>query len=176
MFNRFLRESKWASGVLVFLRLYLGWTWLTSGLGKVTGEFSAGGFLQAAVANPVVKGEEVVYPFYVSFLENVALPYEGLFSTVVAWGEILIGLGLILGFLTTAAAFFGILMNLSFLLAGTVSVNPIMIVLGFIILVAGMNAGRFGLDRFIQPIIKRKINKNDKRIDRLDNRPTGHPA
>ncbi|TSB44929.1 DoxX family protein [Alkalicoccobacillus porphyridii] len=164
MMNRFLRESKWAAGLLGFLRLYLGWTWLSSGFGKVTGEFSAGGFLQAAVANPVVKGEEIVYPMYVSFLENVALPYEGLFSSMVAWGEILVGLALIVGLLTSTATFFGLLMNFSFLLAGTVSINPIMIIIGMIILAAGMNAGRFGLDRLVGPYMKNKWNQKNKLI------------
>ena len=176
MFNRFLRESKWAAGLLVILRVYLGWTWLTSGLGKVTGEFSAGGFLQAAVANPVVKGEEVIYPFYVSFLENVALPYEGLFSTMVAWGEIIVGLGLILGLLTTTAAFFGIVMNFSFLLAGTISTNPIMILLGIIILVAGANAGRIGVDRYLIPFVKNRLNKKNRLIDQNPLKPSEHLA
>lgn len=80
----------------------------------VTGAFNAGGFLQGSVANPVMKGEAAVFPNYIAFLENFAIPNADLFSNLVAWGEILVGLGLILGVLTSAAAFFGVVMNLSF--------------------------------------------------------------
>lgn len=86
-------------------RLYIGWTWLTSGIGKLTGGFDASGYLQFAIAEPVVKDGHLVYPFYVWFLENVALPNAGLFSVMVMWGEILVGLGLIVGLFTTTAPF-----------------------------------------------------------------------
>jgi thiosulfate dehydrogenase [quinone] large subunit len=66
-----------------------------------------------------------------------------------------------LGCLTTAAAFFGIVMNFSFLLAGTISHNPTDILMGFIILAAGYNAGRYGLDYYVLPLIQ-KVFKKDK--------------
>ncbi|GAA3330132.1 hypothetical protein GCM10020331_081440 [Ectobacillus funiculus] len=62
---------------------------------------------------------------------------------------------MLLGCLTTAAAFFGLVMNFSFLLAGTVSHNPTDILLGGIILAAGFNAGVFGLDRWVIPFIRK---------------------
>ena len=84
----------------------------------------------------------MVYGWYVNFLESFALPNIDVFNFIVPWGETLIGLGLMLGCLTTAAMFFGLVMNFSFFLAGTVSHNPTDIFLGFIILTAGYNAGR----------------------------------
>ena len=54
------------------------------------------------------------------------------------------------------AAFFGIIMNLSFLLSGTVSVNPNLLILTMFILVAGQNAGRIGLDGYVFPKLFRK--------------------
>ncbi|WP_062051003.1 DoxX family protein [Bacillus sp. JCM 19034] len=157
MFGQFLRESKVAAIIMVFLRLYLGWAWLSSGWGKVIGEFNAGGFLQGSVANPVMKGEEVIYPAYVAFLENFAIPNADVFSVVVAWGEVLVGLGLILGVLTSAAAFFGVVMNMSFLFAGTVSTNPLMIIVAMFIMAAGANAGRYGGDRWVLPYLRNLI-------------------
>jgi thiosulfate dehydrogenase [quinone] large subunit len=53
----------------------------------------------------------------------------------------------ILGSLTITAAFFGLLMNFMFVFAGTVSTNPWLMLLGLLVVVAGTNAGRFGLDR-----------------------------
>src|SRR5690554_5802386 len=134
MIMDFLRNNKIAAGALALIRLYLGYNWITAGWGKLTGEgFNAGGFLNGAVNNPVVSHDVVVYPTYLAFLENIVLPNADLFSFVIAWGELLIGLGLILGVLTTYAAFFALVMNFSFMFAGTVSSNPWMILLTFFI-------------------------------------------
>lgn len=163
MFNSFLRESKTAAVILTILRLYLGYSWFTAGYHKLTGGFDASGFLKGAIANPV-KGPDgaIVFPWYVNFLKHFALPNVDIFNIIVPWGETLIGLGLILGAFTTVAMFFGLLMNFSFFLAGTVSHNPRDIFLGFIILTAGYNAGRIGLDRWIVPFFRRMFNKDPR--------------
>ncbi|MCT8139280.1 DoxX family protein [Anaerobacillus sp. CMMVII] len=158
MFMNFLRNNVYASGILTVLRVYLGWKWLTGGWGKITGEpFNAGGYLNGAINNPVMSGENLVYPTYVSFLENIAIPNAGVFSFMVAWGEFLVGLGLILGILTTAAAFFGVVMNFSFIFAGTISTNPWMILIAMFVLAAGANAGKFGGDYYVLPYLKQLI-------------------
>jgi thiosulfate dehydrogenase [quinone] large subunit len=157
MFNKFLRENKVAAAILTVLRLYLGYEWLTAGFHKLTGGFDASGFLKGAVANPV-KGPDgsIVYTTYVGFLKHFALPNVNIFNTIVPLGEFLVGLGLILGCLTTAAAFFALVMNFSYVMAGTVSTNPLDILLGTIILTAGFNAGRVGLDRWVVPFIRKQ--------------------
>ncbi|MGR4032700.1 DoxX family membrane protein, partial [Bacillus sp. ZZQ-131] len=94
------------------------------------------------------------------------LPNADLFSFLVQWGEILVGLGLILGGLTKTAAFFGIIMNLSFLLSGTVSVNPNLLILTIFILVAGQNAGRIGLDGYISPKLFHKNNHGTYKLSK----------
>ncbi len=162
MFMNFLRENKIAAGILTILRLYLGYAWFTAGLGKIqSGAFNASGFLGNAVANPV-KGPDgsVVYGWYVSFLKSFAIPNVDMFNFIVPWGETLVGLGLMLGCLTTAAMFFGLVMNFSFFLAGTVSHIPTDLFLGFIILAAGYNAGRIGLDRWVVPFIRKAVLKS----------------
>jgi thiosulfate dehydrogenase (quinone) large subunit len=161
MFNRFLRENKISAVILTLIRLYLGYAWLTAGIHKITGGFDASGYLKNAVANPV-KGPDgnMVYGWYVNFLESFALPNIDLFNFIVPWGETLIGLGLLLGCLTTAAIVFGLVMNFSFFLAGTVSHNPTDIFLGFIILTAGFNAGKYGLDYWVVPFINKTVRKN----------------
>jgi thiosulfate dehydrogenase (quinone) large subunit len=160
MLNKFLRENKISAAILTVIRLYLGYSWFTAGFHKLTGGFDASGFLKGAIGNPV-KGPDgsMVYAWYVDFLKDFALPNIDVFNTIVPWGETLIGLGLLLGCLTTAAMFFGLIMNFSFFLAGTVSHNPTDIFLGFIILTAGYNAGRIGLDRWVVPFIRKTINK-----------------
>ncbi|MFO1442504.1 DoxX family protein [Bacillus sp. Bva_UNVM-123] len=159
MFNKLLRENNIVAGILTVIRIYLGWHWLTAGWGKITGGFDAGGFLAGAVANPVAKGEALVYPTYVKFLESFAVPNAEVFNFLIPWGEFLVGLGLILGCLTTYAAFFAMVMNFSFLFAGTVSSNPFDIMLAIFIAVSGYNAGKFGLDRYVTPYLRKLFNK-----------------
>lgn len=71
----------------LLLRLYLGITWLTLGIGKMTGGFNAEGFLRNAVANPVMREGSVVYPNYVAFLEHVALPYADVINVMIPLGR-----------------------------------------------------------------------------------------
>jgi thiosulfate dehydrogenase [quinone] large subunit len=51
------------------------------------------------------------------------------------------------------AAFGGLLMNMAFLLAGTVSTNPGLALLGVLLVLAWKNAGYIGLDRFLLPLL-----------------------
>lgn len=167
MVVNFLRENKIAAGILTVLRLYLGYAWMTAGYHKLADGFDATGYLTNAVANPV-KGPDgsMVYGWYVAFLENFALPNAEIFNTLIPIGEFLVGLGLILGCLTTAAMFFALVMNFSFFLAGTVSHNPTDIFLGAIILFSGFNAGKYGLDYWVVPFIRKSIFKNNDSIAR----------
>lgn len=161
MFVRWLRESQISGVLLTIIRLYLGYSWLTAGFHKVVDGFDASGFLQGSIAK--AGGDHpAVQAWWASFLEGVALPNAGLFSFLVAWGEVLVGLGLILGCFTTAAAFFGVVMNFAFLFSGTVSTNAQMVLLTIFILVAGYNAGKIGLDRFIVPFVQVKFGKGEQ--------------
>ncbi|HEY8530025.1 MAG TPA: DoxX family membrane protein [Paenibacillaceae bacterium] len=158
---QWLRESRIASVILAVLRIYLGWMWLEAGWHKVADGFDATKYLQNAVANPVVDRAtgEPLYPNFVAFLEHVALPNVGLINFLVAWGELLIGLGLILGVLTSAAAFFGLMLNFMFMFAGTVSSNPWMTLIGVIVLAAGANAGKWGGDYFLLPYLRKMFGR-----------------
>jgi thiosulfate dehydrogenase (quinone) large subunit len=163
MLVNFLRTNKLAAALFTVLRIYLGYAWLTAGWGKITGGgFDATGFLKGAVANPVAGPNGIVYGGWVSFLESFAIPNAEIFNVLIPWGEFLVGLGLILGCLTTAAAFFAVVMNFSFMLSGTVSHNPTDIIMGVLIMVAGYNAGVLGLDRYVVPFFKKRFGKDDK--------------
>jgi len=165
MFAKWLRESNIAAILLTVLRVYVGWGWLSAGWGKAFpeggGSWSAGGFITRVAENPVLKGEDVLYPTYNWFINNVAVDMTGLFSFMVAWGEVLVGLGLIVGGLTCWAAFFGMVMNFAFMFGGTISTNPWNVLCEMPILFAGYNAGKYGLDYFIYPFFN-KLFKRDK--------------
>lgn len=159
MINTWIRNSKYAAGLLLFLRLYIGYKWIDAGWHKITGGFDATGFLTKAVENPVLDKatKEAVYPNFVAFVDNFALPNVKLINFLIPWGEFLVGLGLILGCLTTAAVFFGLVMNFMFMFAGTVSTNPWMVLIGVIVLAAGANAGKFGADYYVLPYLRKLI-------------------
>jgi len=150
----FLRNNKIAAGILLFLRVYIGYQWVVSGYGKImSGQFDASGYLQGAVA--AAGGENpTVQAWWGAFLETVALPNASLFSTLVMWGELLVGIALILGIFTSFSALMGITMNFAFLFSGTVSTNAQMVLITVFIIVAGANAGKYGLDRWVIPFLK----------------------
>ncbi|UCZ52085.1 DoxX family membrane protein [Bacillus shivajii] len=158
MFMDFLRNNSIAAGILAVLRVYLGWQWMTAGWSKVTGGFDASGYLNGVVNNEAVIEQ---YPTYHAFIEGFALPNAGVFSFMVAWGELLVGIGLLLGILTTAAVFFGMIMNFAFMFAGTISSNPFLVLISIFVIAAGYNAGRYGGDRWVIPYIRQVIFKKN---------------
>ena len=83
----------------------------------------------------------------------MVLPNAGLFSFLVTWGEFTVGVGILLGILTGIAAGFGVLMNLNYLLAGTVSINPVLGVLGLFLCISWRVCGWIGFDRWLLPAL-----------------------
>jgi thiosulfate dehydrogenase [quinone] large subunit len=67
-----------------------------------------------------------------------------------------VGIALIVGFLVGISAFFGVLMNVGFLLAGTVSVNPQWLLMGILLMIAWRESGWFGIDRILLPWLLKK--------------------
>ncbi len=159
-FVRFLFHDARAAWIWLVVRLYLGYEWLSAGWGKVTDPAWTGatsgsaltGFVNGAIgkatgAHPAVQG------WYADFLKGWVVPNSALFAHLVAYGEVLVGLALIMGALTGIAAFFGIVMNANYLLAGAVSTNPILAFLAIFIVLAWRNAGWIGLDRWLLLLI-----------------------
>jgi thiosulfate dehydrogenase [quinone] large subunit len=64
----------------------------------------------------------------------------------VAYGEFLIGIGLILGAFTGIAAFFGAFMNWNFMMAGSASTNPLLFVIAIGLVLAWKVSGYIGAD------------------------------
>lgn len=162
---RFLFSDKRVSWLWLIIRIYIGWEWLVAGWEKVINPVWVGdkagvaitGFLNGALAKTTGAHPSVV-GWYAEFIKTIALPNAEIFSYLVSFGEVFVGIGLILGALTGIAAFFGALMNANYLLAGTVSVNPTMLVLQFFLMLAWRTTGWFGLDRFL---LSKKLKKRN---------------
>jgi thiosulfate dehydrogenase [quinone] large subunit len=144
--------------VWLIVRLYVGWEWFHAGLDKFnnpvwTGDkaglaikgFLAGAIQKTAGAHPDVAG------WYAWFLNHAVMPHAAFFSHLVTYGEIAVGVALILGIFTGIAAFFGTFMNLNYLFAGTVSVNPLLLLLQLFLVLAWRIAGWIGVDRYLLP-------------------------
>ena len=152
-------EVRWA-WIWLIVRLYVGSQWLTAGLGKLgnpawTGDKAGAaitGFVQGALAKTAGEHPDV-QGWYAGFLQNVVLPNASFWSYLVTLGEILVGVALILGIFTGVAAFFGSLMNANYLLAGTVSTNPILLIGAVLLILAWKTAGWWGLDRWVLPAL-----------------------
>ncbi len=159
-FTRFLFADTRLAPFWLILRLYVGYEWLSAGWGKLTnvagvwvGEkagTAVSGFLHGALSktsgdHPDVQG------YSAWFIQNVALPNAALFSYLVTFGEIAVGIALLLGLFTGFAAFFGGFMNASYLLAGTVSTNPLLFIFATLLVLAWRTAGYWGLDRWMLP-------------------------
>ncbi|MFA5551935.1 MAG: DoxX family membrane protein [Trueperaceae bacterium] len=158
--SQFLYASKWMAPFYLIVRVYVGWAWLSSGWGKVQNPAWVGsdagtavrGYLNGAIARS--QGDNpTVSLWYAWIIENIFLPAAPLMSYMVALGEVAIGIALILGLLTGAAAFFGGLMNVAFMLAGTLSSNPVLFMLSTWLVLAWRVAGWYGLDRWVLPML-----------------------
>lgn len=142
-------------------RFYLGIHWLAAGWHKVTdsgwmdtGESLRGFLMGATTPNPETGMTRSVLPWYTDFLNTIIdNEWYTWFAPFVAVGEVLVGLGLIFGALVGIAAFFGTVMNMAFLLAGTVSSNPVMFGMTIFIILAWKVAGHYGLDRWLLPML-----------------------
>lgn len=158
MFVKFLRENKAASYLITVLRVVLGYTWFIRAYEKI-----AHGFDATTLLNKALGKTEGVHPdvqgFWASFIREFALPHVQLFNTIVPWGELLVGLALMIGCFTTIAAFIGVIMNVSYLMSGSVSTNPYFLLCEFLVLVAGVNAAKYGVDRWVLPYLKAKLSK-----------------
>lgn len=161
-FTRFLFGSSRAGMFWLPIRLFVGFTWLeagwhkASGTGWLDGGTALQGYWQHAVAIPATGAGSpaISYDWYRTFLQtlldNGAYSW---FSYVITFGELAVGIGLIVGCLTGLAAFFGALMSMSFLLAGSDSSNPVMLTLAVGLILAWKVAGYYGVDRYLLPIL-----------------------
>ncbi len=144
------------SWLWLLLRVYVGYEWITASLHKLespawmqTGE-ALKGYWMGAVAIPEAPARAAItYGWYRSFLQFLLDNQSYVwFAKVIAVGEFLVGLGLIVGLFVGIAAFFGGLMNFNFMLAGSASTNPVLFLCAVLLMLAWKVAGYWGLDRW----------------------------
>ena len=160
-FSRFLFNDIRTAPLWLIVRLYVGWAWLEAGWHKVqdpawmdTGKALQGFWASAVKQPPDVARAPITYDWYRGFLQ---LLLDGgtytWFGKLIAVGETLVGVALILGIFTGFAALTGAFMNTNFMLAGSASTNPVLMLLAVFILMGWKVAGLIGVDRYLLPAL-----------------------
>jgi thiosulfate dehydrogenase [quinone] large subunit len=158
--SKFLFSDTRMAWLWLVVRLYAGWQWIHAGWEKLHSAAWVGaqsgtalnGFVNGALAKTLGDHPDV-QGWYARFLEHFVLVHPVAWAHLISWGEFLIGCALILGILTGIAACFGLFMNLNFMLAGAVSINPILFVCSLGLVLAWRIAGYIGIDRFLLPYL-----------------------
>jgi len=146
--------------LFAIVRIYLGYQWVTASWHKLTGGgwidggAALKGFWAGAVKIPETGKAPIAYDWYRAFLQFMLdREWYTWFAPLVAYGEFLVGVGLILGAFVGIAAFFGAFLNWNFLMAGAASTNGMLFALAIVIILAWKVAGWYGLDRFLLPLL-----------------------
>ncbi len=157
---RWLYGSRWASGIWLVARVWLGYEWVKAGTSKIWGGEAAGfwnggaavkGFAAGAIAQSHGAHPQVAYGWWVQFLQGFVLPNHAWIAKLVAVSEVTVGVALIAGLFTGIAAFGGLLLNFTYVMSGTVATNPVLIIVGVLLVLAWRNAGYLGLDGLLLP-------------------------
>lgn len=140
------------------IRLYVGYSWFDASQHKindpgwvVTGESLKGFWLNVVKTDP----KPVAYfDWYRSFIQYLLdMQAYTWFAKLIAFGELSLGIALMLGAFTGIAAFFGAFMNWNFIMAGTASSNPLLFALAIGMVLAWKVAGYWGADRVLLPLL-----------------------
>lgn len=144
--------------IWVPIRVLLGLSWIDAASHKVgvpawveTGE-ALKGFWTNAIQIPETGRAPIAYDWYRSFIQGMLDSGSYVwFAKLIAFGELLIGVALILGAFVGIAAFFGAFMNWNFIMAGAASTNGLLGIAAIILVLAWKVAGYYGADYFLLP-------------------------
>ncbi|MBX3051441.1 MAG: hypothetical protein KF753_08215 [Caldilineaceae bacterium] len=143
------------SWLWLVVRVYLGWQWIEAGWHKMTPAWLDGGaalkgFWTGAIAIPAEGRPAIAFDWYRDFIAFLLQTESYVwFAKLIVYGEILIGVGLVLGAFVGISAFFGALLNWNFIMAGAASTNGLLFVLAILLMMAWKVAGYIGLDYFL---------------------------
>jgi thiosulfate dehydrogenase [quinone] large subunit len=152
-----ISKSSVFAASLTVLRVWLAVQWLKAGLAKITNPAWTDGtgrgllsFWTSALAPNAHGGPTITYDWYRGFLQLLVDTHaETWFSKLIASGETAVGLGLLVGALVPMAALGGLTMNMSYMLAGSASLNPVLALAAGILLVGRGSSGAIGFDGLI---------------------------
>ena len=169
---RFMFKHTQASWIWLAVRLWVSWQWLEAGTRKLQNPAwmdcsgrAIHGFWEKALGTGPDGQPLIAFDWYAGFIQLLLDHHaEGWFSKLIVFGELAVGVGLLLGALTGVAAAGGLLMSESYMLAGTAATSPALALLEILLIFAWKNAGYIGLDRFILPTLVPWWNPDDREL------------
>jgi thiosulfate dehydrogenase [quinone] large subunit len=143
--------------IWLIVRVYVGYQWVEASLHKLsdpawmkTGEAIRGYWLHAVSIPEAPATPPIHYEWYRSFVQLLLDSGSHVwFGKLIAIGELLVGIALIIGLFVGLAAFFGGVMNMNFLLAGSNSSGPVLLLLEILLMIAWKTAGHLGANYFV---------------------------
>lgn len=147
-------SQKGYSFLFAFLRIFLGFQWLLSGLDKVNNGWLAYGDKLVAGASTSPIGPNPI-AWYVGFMEAVVFPNAFLFQYMITLGEIALAISLILGIIVPLGALGSVFMSINFFLSGFYPENQTL-PWWLISSIACIGAGRaLSVDYYLIPWLKK---------------------
>jgi thiosulfate dehydrogenase [quinone] large subunit len=152
-----LRDSKYASIAWLAVRVWIGIMWFQAGWSKVFGAENPS-FLHnngAGVAGFAGHGVPA-YSWWGSIMHSFVVPNASWIAVIVAFGELAIGLGLVVGFLTRTAAIASLVLLLTYIMSGTAGVTGFYAFCALIVLATWRTSTWIGIDGVIAGFKQRR--------------------
>ncbi|HUZ09345.1 MAG TPA: DoxX family membrane protein [Acidimicrobiales bacterium] len=182
-FADWLYRSKAAGVLWLVARLWLGYEWLNAGYQKLWGAENSGfwnnsgaavkGYAAAGITGSATGKGGASYGWWAAFLHNFVVPNASWIAKLIAVSEFALGLLLIVGLFTGAAAAAGLMLNLIYMFSGTAGVNPAYAIVSVFLVLAWRNAGYLGLDSLALPWVRRLLHHGGRAEGVVHQPPTG---
>lgn len=164
-------------------RVYLGWLWLDAGRQKLREDawMDSGLAVRRLWERSLLAPEQSRLPLAYDWRREIVQSmldhrWYTWVAPLIAITETLFGIALILGLFTGVVAVTGSLLNVTFMLTGVASTNPVLFVIAVALMLAWRTAGWIGLDRWVLPIAGRAWRAETTPDGRADTRRRRHPA
>ena len=152
-----LRSPDKVSRWLAAARVYVGCVWFAYGTSKFEPDWARTEFL-STVKDCVAHSSGPIH----AFLSDVVVPNQSTFALLIAYGETLVGIALVLGLLTKAGAIGGMFLSMNYFVAtgqyksrfGLESIELMLFVFSLLLLVLP-SAQTFSLDSLVRRIRNR---------------------
>lgn len=146
-----ISKKRWLfSSLLVLMRVLFGVGWLLAGVTKITEKLwykEPGVFLHDYLTS-TLKNPNVPL-FYKGFIENVALEYLMTLNYVIPIAQIILGVFMIMGFLTIPSILICLFMHINFILSGNMNViSLVLYTSAFTLIIFRTNTYYFSFDKY----------------------------
>ncbi len=153
---KFLFSDTRIAALWLVIRVLIGLSWVDAASHKLssaawmeTGE-ALKGYWTSAVQIPDTGKAPIAFDWYRNFLQSMLDSGSYVwFAKLISIGELAVGIALIIGAFVGIAAFFGAFMNWNYLMAGSASTNPLLMVGALFLVLAWKVAGYYGADYFL---------------------------